>query len=229
MTSQAQSDIELKKMVRTGTALVEQDDVSLLFEPIQIRGLELQNRIFVSPMGMYSSPDGHATTFHLVHLGSFALRGAGLTFVEATAVSANGRTSPSDNGIWNDSHIPPLQQVVEFVHGIGQKIGIQLAHAGRKSSMMPIVPGVKPRIAGPEDGGWEDNVWGPSALPFADGYPMPVEMSHGQIKEVVEAFAEAARRAVKAGFGMYRPPWDTCKCHVGCLDGSHDSEIPSLS
>src|SRR6266540_1111983 len=105
-----------------------------LFTPLKLRGITLPNRIAVSPMCMYSAHDGALTDWHLVHLGQFALRGAGLIIVEATAVTPQGRISPQDSGLWKDEQIAPLKRIVDFVHSQGAKIGIQLAHAGRKAS-----------------------------------------------------------------------------------------------
>ena len=173
----------------------------LLFQPVQIRGLTLPNRIIIPPMGMYSSPDGHMTDFHLVHHGSFALRGAGLIIVEATAVTAHGRSSPVDNGLWDDAHIASARKVVDFVHGLGQKIGVQIWHAGRRSGMTPMYPGYKIRPVKIEDGGWPDKVLGPSPIALEEGFIVPKEMTQQDIKDVVNAHAAAARRAVEAGFG----------------------------
>ncbi|KAF1956345.1 FMN-linked oxidoreductase [Byssothecium circinans] len=174
-----------------------------LFQPLKIRNLSLSNRIAVAPMGMYSSTDGHLTNFHLMHHGHFAFRGAGLTIVEVTAVTANGRTSTEDAGAYSDAHIPPLKRVVDYVHSIeggNGKIAIQLGHSGRKGSMMPIYPGRTIRIAKEEDGGWENEVLGASPVPFQDHYATPREMTVKEIGEVVEAFGDAAERCVKAGF-----------------------------
>src|SRR5262245_22516268 len=136
--------------------------VPKLFQPLQIRNLLLPNRIVVSPMGMYSSNDGHLNSFHMMHHGTFVFRGAGLSMVEVSAVLPQGRSSPLDAGIWSDAHIESFKRVVDFVHGLegGGKIGIQLGHAGRKASMMPIYPHMNTRIAEDEDGGWKDNVCG---------------------------------------------------------------------
>ncbi|KAI8716457.1 Oxidored-FMN domain-containing protein [Fusarium sp. LHS14.1] len=126
--------------IPTGTVVNPDEETPTLFTPIKIRGLELQNRFVVSPMGTWSAQDGHLTDFHLIHLGAFAFRGVPLAIVESTAVAANGRTSPQDSGLWQDSQIEPLKRVADFVHGQGQKIGIQLNHAGVKAGM------VAPRI-----------------------------------------------------------------------------------
>ena len=184
-----------------GTALATGAEVPTLFTPLKLRDLTLQNRFAVSPMCMYSADDGHLTDWHLVHLGAFALRGAGLTIVEATAVTPNGRISPEDSGLWQDSQIAPLKRIVDYVHSQGQKIGIQLAHAGRKGSTLSlwhIKPGTH-EVATPDVGGWPDNLWAPSAIAWDEGYPTPHEMTTAQIESLVQSFADAARRAVQAG------------------------------
>lgn len=175
-----------------------------LFSPLQIRGLTLRNRIIVAPMGMYSSPSGHFTDFHLMQHGHFTFRGAGMSIIEVSAVTATGRSSSQDAGLWEDSQIAGLKRVVDFVHaqeGGGGKIAIQLGHAGRKASMTPIYPGHEHHIASKEEGGWEDEVLGASPFPFTPKYVMPKEMSVEQIRDVVDAFGAAAARAVEAGIG----------------------------
>jgi 2,4-dienoyl-CoA reductase-like NADH-dependent reductase (Old Yellow Enzyme family) len=168
-----------------------------LFNPLTIRDLTLANRVFVSPMCQYSSSDGFANDWHFVHLASRAVGGAGLIFTEATAVLPEGRISPQDLGIWMDDHIEPLARIVQFIHDQGTVAGMQLAHAGRKASTYRpwedhgTVPGSK--------GGWS-NVVAPSALAFADDYPMPKTLSVEGIKNIVSAFTAAARRACEAGF-----------------------------
>ncbi|CAN9137104.1 unnamed protein product [Alternaria alternata] len=120
-----------------GTALGMLDGSSKipkLFQPLKLRGLTIQNRLALSPLCQYSAEDGHQTNWHLTHLGGIIQRGPGLTFVEATAVQAEGRITPEDCGLWKDSQMEPLRRVVEFAHSQGQKIGIQLAHAGRKAN-----------------------------------------------------------------------------------------------
>ena len=168
-----------------------------LFEPLPIRGVTCPNRIFVSPMCEYSSVDGFVNDWHLVHLGSRAVGGAGLVFTEATAVSPEGRISPDDIGIWKDAHIEPLARIVRFVHEQGAVSGMQLAHAGRKASTYRPWSGNGKVDAG--QGGWT-NVLAPSAEAFADNYPQPIAMSVAQIHEVTDAFVAAASRALTAGF-----------------------------
>ncbi|KAK3941498.1 NADPH dehydrogenase [Diplogelasinospora grovesii] len=187
-----------------GTAIAKEGiAVPTLFTPLTVRGMTLTNRFTVSPMCMYSADDGHLTDFHLVHLGSFAMRGAALTIVEASAVTPNGRISPEDSGIWQDSQIAPLKRIVDFVHSQGQKAAIQLAHAGRKASTLsPWHHKVRGQseVATHEVGGWPDDVWGPSAVPFSPTYPMPKEMTIAEIEGLIQSFGEAAKRAVQAGF-----------------------------
>lgn len=186
-----------------GTAIQDGSgaEVPTLFTPLTLRSMTLTNRLAVSPMCMYSADDGHLTDFHLVHLGSFAMRGAALTIVEATSVTPNGRISPEDSGLWKDSQIAPLRKIVDFVHSQGQKIGIQLAHAGRKASTLGPWHSVRGRseVATAEQNGWPDNVWAPSAIPFAPTYANPKEMTIAEIESLVQSFADASRRAVQAG------------------------------
>ncbi|TFK20887.1 NADPH dehydrogenase [Coprinopsis marcescibilis] len=172
-----------------------------LFQPLKIRGVEFQNRIWVSPMCQYSAQDGIPTPWHMAHLGGILTRGPGLTMIEATAVLPEGRITPEDCGIWSDNHIKPLADLVTFAHSQNQKIGIQLAHAGRKASTVaPWISGAP--TASKEVGGWPDNVWGPSAIPYAADYPPVKALSKDGIKRVVQAFADGAMRAVKAGFDV---------------------------
>jgi 2,4-dienoyl-CoA reductase-like NADH-dependent reductase (Old Yellow Enzyme family) len=170
--------------------------MSKLFTPLQIRDVILGNRIVVSPMCQYSSHDGKAEDWHLVHLGSRAVGGAGLVFTEAAAVSPEGRISPFDLGIWKDEHIEGLRRIVKFVRAQGSEIGIQLAHAGRKASTR--APWNGGGLVEASQGGWQ--VLGPSALPYSDQYGLPVEMTVADIRRVADEFKEAARRAMLAGF-----------------------------
>ncbi|KAI1206415.1 FMN-linked oxidoreductase [Annulohypoxylon truncatum] len=186
-----------------GTAL-DQATAPTLFKPLKIRGVELQNRFVVSPMCMYSADDGHVTDWHFAHLSQFILRGTALTIVEATAVTPNGRISPEDLGIWKDSQISGLKRIVDFAHSQGQKVGIQLAHAGRKASTLASWLTLEDgsRTVAAESGGWPDNVWAPSAIKFHEGYAEPKAMTTEDIKVLVQAFEDAARRAVAAGFDV---------------------------
>jgi len=169
-----------------------------LFDPITLRDLTLPNRIVVSPMCQYSSTDGFANDWHFVHLATRAVGGAGLVFTEATAVTADGRISPDDLGIWADVHVGALGRIVRFVKGEGSAVGMQLAHAGRKGSTYAPFVG---RGAVPEDeGGWAPI--GPTEAPFDSNYPVPRAMTLIDIAEVVDAFRQAAERAQAAGFDV---------------------------
>jgi 2,4-dienoyl-CoA reductase-like NADH-dependent reductase (Old Yellow Enzyme family) len=168
----------------------------MLFDPIQIRGLTSRNRIVVSPMCQYSSDDGFANDWHLVHLGSRAVGGAGIVFAEATAVEPRGRISPQDLGVWRDEHIAGLKRVADFIRSQGSIPGIQLAHAGRKASTARPWDGGGP--LDPTSDGWL--VVGPSPIPFDDGYPVPEPLTSAGIADLTEAFTQAARRALDAGF-----------------------------
>lgn len=168
-----------------------------LFSPLTLRDLTLRNRVAVSPMCQYSSVDGFASDWHLVHLGSRAVGGAGLVLCEATAVEARGRISPDDLGIWKDAHVDKLRQITAFIREHGAAAGIQLAHAGRKASTYrPWHP--KRGAVPPEAGGWP--VVGPSDTSFGEGYPTPHALTPEEIQSVVRAFADAAERALAAGF-----------------------------
>lgn len=167
-----------------------------LFTPFRQRDVEMRNRIMVSPMCQYSCTDGFATDWHLVHLGSRAVGGAGAVMAEAAAVVPEGRISPADLGIWQDGHIEPLARVFRFLREQGAVPAIQLAHAGRKASTGPPWTGGGP--LGPEQGGWTDIV-GPSPLAFADGYSTPKALDPAGIDQVVRAFASAAERMLQAG------------------------------
>ena len=168
-----------------------------LFDPLTIRDLQFNNRVFVSPMCEYSCVDGYANDWHFVHLGSRAVGGAGLVLTEATAIVPEGRISPQDLGIWSDDHVPALRQIVTFIHEQGSVAGMQLAHAGRKASTHRPWEGSGTVLE--SEGGWT-NVMAPSAIPFAENYPMPKTFTLDNIQEIVAAFASAARRACDAGF-----------------------------
>ena len=167
-----------------------------LFEPLALRGVILKNRIVVSPMCQYSSVDGFANDWHLVHLGGRAVGGAGLIISEAAAVSPEGRITPDDLGIWKDEHLPMLQRITAFLVAQGSVPGIQLAHAGRKASTLSPWKG---EGAVPENqGGWQ--VLAPSAVPFADNYPQPEALDAAGIQKVIADFRAAAARSLAAGF-----------------------------
>ena len=168
----------------------------MLFTPLKLREVTLRNRIMVSPMCQYSSVDGFATDWHLVHLGSRAVGGAAVVMTEATAVEPRGRISPHDLGIWKDEHVPMLERITRFVGEQGAIPGIQLAHAGRKASVD--VPWAGGAPVGASAGGWKPLA--PSAIPYAEGSPVPEELSAAGIAGVVDAFVKAATRARAAGF-----------------------------
>jgi 2,4-dienoyl-CoA reductase-like NADH-dependent reductase (Old Yellow Enzyme family) len=161
-----------------------------------LRTVEFRNRIFVSPMCQYSATGGVPDDWHLVHLGSRAVGGAGLVIVEATAVTPEGRISAGDLGIWNEQQVKAFQKITAFIGAQGSVPGIQLAHAGRKASTAPPWKGGGP--VKKLDGGWLPVA--PSAIPFDDGYAIPHELSQTEIADHVSRFAEAALRALEAGF-----------------------------
>ena len=170
--------------------------MSKLFFSLKIRSIELKNRIAVSPMCQYSSVNGFPNDWHLVHLGSRAVGGAGLIFTEATAVSPEGRISPDDAGIWNDDQANAYKRITSFIKSQNSVPGIQLAHAGRKASTYSPWKG-SGKVA-VENGGWQTIA--PSAIPFADNFPHPKEMDDNDIKLVIDQFKEAALRSIEAGF-----------------------------
>jgi 2,4-dienoyl-CoA reductase-like NADH-dependent reductase (Old Yellow Enzyme family) len=168
-----------------------------LFSPLQLRSVEFPNRIGVSPMCQYSSHDGFATDWHLVHLGSRAQGGAGLVMLEAAAVTPEGRISPNDLGIWKQDHVLGVIRIAEFVHSQGARAGMQLAHAGRKASTASPFNGHG--LVLPADGGWQPVA--PSAIAFAPtDYAVPTALDGAGIAAVIVAFREAARLALEAGF-----------------------------
>ena len=172
--------------------------MSSLFQPLTIRSINLKNRIAVSPMCQYSSVDGFANDWHLVHLGSRAVGGAGLVFTEATAVSAEGRITHHDLGIYKEEHLENLKRITAFIKKQNSVAGIQLAHAGRKASHHR-----------PWDGSAalkeNENPWttdAPSAIPYKEGEPVPHELSKQEIKQIIDDFKRAAIRAKEAGFDV---------------------------
>jgi 2,4-dienoyl-CoA reductase-like NADH-dependent reductase (Old Yellow Enzyme family) len=167
-----------------------------LFSSLKIRSITLKNRIAVSPMCQYSATDGFANDWHLVHLGSRAVGGAALIIVEATAVSPEGRISPGDLGIWSDEHISFLKRITTFIEEQDSIAGMQLAHAGRKASHA--VPWKGGKALTKDEGAWQ--TFGPSALAFAEGEPVPAELTLEEIRKIKADFKSAAARALKAGF-----------------------------
>ncbi|HEY2028220.1 MAG TPA: NADH:flavin oxidoreductase/NADH oxidase [Myxococcales bacterium] len=168
----------------------------MLFDPLKLRDVQLKNRIAVSPMCQYSSEDGFANDWHFVHLGSFAVGGAGTVFTEATAVTPEGRISPEDLGLWKDEQIPFLQRITRFIREHGAVPGMQLAHAGRKGSTAVPWAGGKPLTVA--QGGFSP-IYAPSAVGFYPGH-LPEALDEGGIARIVQAFAASAERALAAGF-----------------------------
>lgn len=166
------------------------------FDALKIRDITFRNRVAVSPMCQYSSTDGFANDWHLVHLGSRAVGGAALVLTEATAVLPEGRISPEDLGIWKDEHIEMLTRITRFVRSQGAIAGIQLAHAGRKGSTR--APWKEHGAIGEDEGGWTPVA--PSAIPFEEKYASPSALDENGIRRVVQGFADAAARALAAGF-----------------------------
>src|SRR5690242_13679563 len=169
-----------------------------LFAPLTIRSITFRNRIAVSPMCQYSSVDGFANDWHLVHLGSRAVGGAGAVIMEATAVEARGRISPQDQGIWKDEHIPFLKRIATFIKQQGAVAGIQLAHAGRKASTR--APWEGGGFIPESEGGWRPVA--PSPIAFHAEDPVPHPLSMDGIRHTIEDFAAATRRALEAGFEL---------------------------
>ncbi|KIW16425.1 hypothetical protein PV08_06477 [Exophiala spinifera] len=187
-----------------GTAKDPQSDnhpIPKIFQPLTIRGVTFQNRIWLSPLCQYSAQDGHVTDWHLTHLGGIIQRGPGLTMVEATAVTPEGRITPEDSGLWQDSQIAPLRRIVEFAHGQSQKIAIQIAHAGRKAST--VAPWLSlGDTARPEANGWPDDTVAPSAIAFSPTFPHPNALTLEGIQRIKDDFVATAKRAVEAGFDV---------------------------
>jgi NADPH2 dehydrogenase len=172
---------------------------SKLFEAVALRGLDLANRIVVSPMCQYTARDGTAGDWHLMHLGQFAVSGAGLVFVEATGVEAEGRITPGCVGLYSDENEAGLARVVRFCRTYGNaKLGLQLAHAGRKASCEVPWRGGRPLAA--DDGGWRTVA--PSALPYAPGGPEPAALDDAGLARVKGAFVHAAERALRLDFDL---------------------------
>ncbi|KAF9390024.1 hypothetical protein CPB97_010168 [Podila verticillata] len=188
-----------------------EDKIPLLFQPFTVKDLTLPNRIVVAPMCMDSSEGGYMSDFHLVHLGSYALHGAGLIIAEATAVEDRGRITPGDLGIWKDEHIPGIKRAVDFIHAQNGKIGVQLAHAGRKASHKA------DHTNHPDEDFWRDEVVAPTGgLQWDHNHHVPRELTVPEIQEIIKAFGQAAVRAAKAGM-------DTVEIH-----GAHGYLIHSF-
>jgi 2,4-dienoyl-CoA reductase-like NADH-dependent reductase (Old Yellow Enzyme family) len=192
-------EIKVIKLYNNRNNLVRKKyPMNKLFSPLKIRGIELKNRIAVSPMCQYSSYNGMPTDWHLVHSGSRAVGGAALIIQEATAVSPEGRISPDDAGIWNDMQMEAYKRINAFIILRNCIPGIQLAHAGRKGSTYS--PWKGNGEVGKEDGGWQ--TISPSPIQFTDNFPSPKEMDKEDIKKVIDDFCQAANRSIKAGFKL---------------------------
>jgi 2,4-dienoyl-CoA reductase-like NADH-dependent reductase (Old Yellow Enzyme family) len=181
----------------------------VLFSPLVLRELVLKNRVVISPMCQHAAMGGHATAWHMVHLGKFALGGAGLILTESTAVDPRGRIGTADLGLWKDSQVAPLKDVVDFVHANGSAIGVQLAHAGRKSGSQPLWEGGA--ALGEQALASDAEPWqrlGPSALAAGPGWSAPIAMDGAAIQAVIQAFVDATLRAERAGF-------DAVELHFG--------------
>ncbi len=170
--------------------------MSVLFSPYSLRSVTFRNRIFVSPMCQYSSHDGLPTEWHLVHLGSRAVGGAGMVMVEASAISPEGRISPDDSGIWSDAHAKAFAPIVSFIRGQGCVAGIQLAHAGRKGSCS--LPWLGGGPLGMDACGWQPLA--PSPAPFDEGHPIPRALTLLELDDIEAQFRAATCRAISAGF-----------------------------
>ncbi len=178
--------------------------MTTLFTPYTLRDITFKNRIAVSPMSQYRAIDGYANDWHLVHLGRFALGGAAVVYAEATAIEADARRTHGDLGIWEDGQIEKLKQITSFIEQEGAVPAIQLSHAGRKASERRPWHGETPvddeDVAERGEAPWQ--AIGPSAIPYADGWPTPLEMSEADIHRVIASFGQAARRSLEAGFKM---------------------------
>ncbi|KAJ3547717.1 hypothetical protein NM688_g5372 [Phlebia brevispora] len=187
-----------------GTAVDPQPDgkpIPKLFQPIKIRGVEFQNRIWLSPLCQYSAKNGVPSPWQTAHLGGIITRGPGLSIVEATSVTPEGRITPEDLGLWNDEQAAKFAEIVTFAHSQNQKIGIQLGHAGRKAST--VTPWLSSRATATEEqDGWPNDVVAPSAIRHSDGFPDPKELTKEGIQRIKQGFVDAAKRAVKAGFDV---------------------------
>jgi len=169
-----------------------------LLSKFACRGLTLRNRVMISPMAQYCSEDGFAGDYHFVHLGKYAIGGAGLIMLEATAVEARGRTTPFDLGLWKDEHIEPLARITRFNRSQGAATGVQLAHAGRKGNQPYPWDGAGPAIE-PDSNGYPV---APSAIPYTELCTVPHAMDKQDIRDTIKAWKDATRRAVEAGFDV---------------------------
>jgi 2,4-dienoyl-CoA reductase-like NADH-dependent reductase (Old Yellow Enzyme family) len=186
----------IENNVEHGSKQLEITMAAKLFSTLKMRNVVFRNRIFVSPMCQYSATDGVPNDWHFVHLGCRAVGGAALVIVEATGVTAEGRISPGDLGIWNDTQVEAFKRITSFIVAQGASPGIQLAHAGRKASTP--LPWLGERSLRPDEGGWQPVA--PSPISFAEGYTTPHELTKSEIADRVKHFVEATGRALMAGF-----------------------------
>ncbi len=182
------------------TSAATADQPPPLFRAFALRDVTFSNRIFVTPMCQYIAEDGHAVRWHRAHHGRFSLAGVGGAMVESTGVTREGRITPGCLGIYLDSHVDGLREITALYHEQGIPVGIQLAHAGRKASAAVPLRGAAPLVDGYPDEAWE--AIAPSAIAMAEGWPTPREMTEADIEQTIAAFAEAAERAVRAGFDL---------------------------
>jgi 2,4-dienoyl-CoA reductase-like NADH-dependent reductase (Old Yellow Enzyme family) len=175
-------------------------ELPALFSQFSLRGVTFPNRLFVTPMCQYAAEDGHAVRWHRAHHGRFALSGIGGAMVESTGVTRDGRITPGCLGIYLDSHVDGLKEITSLYHEQGIPVGIQLAHAGRKASAAVPLKGAAPLIDNYPDEAWE--AIAPSAIPMTEGWPTPRALTVAEVEATIEAFADAAGRAVDAGFDL---------------------------
>ncbi|CAO3601126.1 unnamed protein product [Absidia cylindrospora] len=185
------------KSAPPGTPLDSSKNNSLLFSPITTKSVTAHNKIVVAPMGMFSAENGYMNDFHLVHHGSFALKGAGSIIMEATAVEPRGRVTPHDVGLWEDGQIAPIKKVVDFIKAQGSVPGLQLNHGGRKASMGS--PFAEVRLLLEHEGGWSQDVVGPSDLPVDEHHAIPRPLTMDEMLQLKQKWVDAALRADKAG------------------------------
>eukprot|EP01116_Phalansterium_solitarium_P001353 TRINITY_DN11154_c0_g1_i1.p1 TRINITY_DN11154_c0_g1~~TRINITY_DN11154_c0_g1_i1.p1 ORF type:complete len:426 (-),score=87.13 TRINITY_DN11154_c0_g1_i1:214-1434(-) len=184
-----------------GKATSKNEKIPALFQPLKLRGVELKNRVALSPLCQYSSTDGNWTDYHLAHLGSFARGGVALVITEATAVVPEGRITPYCTGLWNDEQADQLTRIVDYLHAFGALACVQLAHAGRKASTAPPFFALGRQTLTADEGGWPDKVVGPSPVAFT-GLNTPKQLTVDEIQGLVESYVAATRRADKAGFDV---------------------------
>ncbi|KAJ2826378.1 hypothetical protein IWW50_002385, partial [Coemansia erecta] len=175
-----------------------------LFQPLTIRSCTVKNRLWVSPMCMYSAEDGFASEFHFGHYTQFAIRGAGLVMLESTGVLPEGRITPGCLGLWEDKQADSLAVIVRRMHEYGTTVGIQLNHSGRLGSSIPLSMYSERSTykANTNEGGWPESVFGPSSLAFSDQFWDPQELNKAQIAQIQQAFADSAMHADQAGFDV---------------------------